>query len=269
MNFLWKKIGTYKILMLSTPFLIYFAADFSMEYMAEYSKKGLCYSTNSVLSEQELRERTIRNWLKAQIKDARENNNKYILKTFLILGSMSSEDVISSIKSKSIMNMQDLAIYQLEEPNDVDKIEPKFLQGEFSFIKHYMYEYIVITPSKSIQLTNSLDVKRQFSNYKIYVADHDRQYVITELDKVIGFGNYFFKVYQYSFSLGYSRKDYAKEIINNDGIYPEQYSKEIINDIKLGKEPSSSHIIVSNCGSVLYKRIQSPTDSSEMLIFNF
>jgi hypothetical protein len=253
----WDKIGTYKILiLLVTPFVIYFAADFSMGYMAEYSKKGLCYSTNSVLSEQELRERTIRNWLKAEVKDAR-NSDSSMLKTFLSPNYMTFEKVVDAVRLKSFDSLELASPYQLVEIDDVDKVSSDFFKKDFSFIikrgqKDYI-DYIHITPIKSLDnILNGKNIRGYFN--------------LNSFEKASGYGSNFFKINKYMIDIGQSRIAliYPKiELLENS------YLSGFYRKIEFIKSSYEHHLVISNCGDVLHRDVPSATSYGDETVYEF
>lgn len=245
----WDRIGTYKILiLLATPFVIYFAALFAMDYMAEYSKKGLCYSTNSVLSEQELRERAIRNWLKAEVKDAR-NSDSSMLKTFLIPNYMTFEKVVDAVRLKSFDSLELTSPYQLVEIDDVDKVSSDFFKKDFSFIrkrgqKDYI-NYIHIKPIKSSDnILNGKNIRGYFN--------------LDSFEKALGYGYQFFKINGYYIDINESRISlrYPKGDLLKDYTYSGFYRRFDVSEVF-----DKYYLVISNCGYILHRDVPSAVTS--------
>jgi hypothetical protein len=227
--------------LLLLPALLAYVA---MVALAEYTKTGSCYRNGSTLSAEELRAQTIRSLLTAEMESsARENKYQIFVQTFLIRRSLTSNDVIDAVVSKSIVNLPKDAAYPLNSDQDVASVDPKFLRGEFSIVR-YGAGNVRIIPSTSLEAVDA-DVARAH-----FDGEQKHGLGLSLLERALGYGNYYFRVEGFRFiNLGCC-KDFYSEFPKN-GITREEYARRIIDSIVTGKQPIRNYLVVSNCGDVL------------------
>lgn len=220
-------------------------AYFAVISLAEYTKTGSCYQNGSILSEEDLHDRTIRNLLTAEMKSsARENKYKTYVKTFLIQRSLTPGDVIDAVASKSIINLPKSAAYQLNTDLDVANVDPEFLRGDFSII-HYS-QSVGIVPSKGIQAVDA-DVARKHLD-----GERKRGFGLSLFERALGYGNHYFRVDVFS-HIDLACCEELSDKYPKDGKPPEWYSRQIIDSIKKGEMPVRRYLVVSNCGDLLHR----------------
>lgn len=234
------KYAVVSLLLLSLVFYLILLA------MAEYTKTGRCYRNGSVLSAEELRTQTIRSLLTEEMEAAeRENTDRIYVEAFLIPRSLTSEDVINAVVSKSIVNLPQEATFPIDTESEIANVDPAFLRGDFSIIL-YGGGYVFITPSGGIEAVDS-KVARKYLDEQRKLGFH-----LSLFERALGYGNHYFQVEAFThINLGCCEDRYVKN--PKGGLSPEWYTREIVRPIKAGKVPKLSHLVVSNCGDVLHR----------------
>jgi hypothetical protein len=229
------------------PTLLVLIAYVAMASLVEYAQTGRCYRNGSTLSTEELHSRAARNLLFAWMEDsARGNEYKPYYHAFLIRKSLTSNDVINAITSKSISNLPQEAVYPLQTDRDVASIAPNFLRGEFSIVRYRSGAYVEIIPSKSIEVVEANAAREFIDGMKT------RGIGLSLLEKVLGYGNHVYRIDYYGFvDLGCCEELYSKH--PKDGKPPEWYARSNIDLLLRGEQPSHRNLVVSNCGEVLQR----------------
>lgn len=216
-----------------------------MEYMAEYTQTGRCYRDGLILSTEELRVRTIRSLLIAEMQTAeRQNTDRPSTKAFLISRSLTSDDVVSAVVSKSIVKLPEEEVYPINNESDIENVHLEFLRSEFSIIR-YGGGNVFITPSRDLEVVNSKVARKHL--------DEERKngLNLSLFERALGYGQLYFQVKNFSFiDLGCCEERYSTD--PKGGISPERYAHEVIRAIKTGNQPARRHLIVSNCGDILH-----------------
>jgi hypothetical protein len=178
-------------------------------------------------------------------ESARENVDKIWIKTFLIRKSLTSEDVIAAIASKSIADIPKEAVYPLNTDRDIAHVDSVFLEGEFSIIQ-FGAGYVRITPSKSINVADA-DVARKNLDGARKVG-----FNLSLVERALGYGNHYFRVDAFwRIPLACCEEIYSKH--PHQGKSQEWYAKQSIDAIVAGQLPRRSYLVVSNCGDVLHR----------------
>ncbi len=228
--------------------------------LAEYTKTGRCYQNGSTLSAEELRERAIRSFLYAQVEEtAQINKYKIYAKTFLIRKSLTPNEVIDAIASKSIANIQQEAAYPLKTDRDAASVDSDFLRGEFSVVRYRTGEYVAIFPSNSLQAVDANSARKVFEDMSAHEVG------LSLFERALGHGNHVFSIdYYRQINLGCCEEFYRK--------YPksdksrEWYTRRDIKAILKGEQPSHYNLVVSNCGEILQRTEESATSGDDIRI---
>lgn len=236
----------FRLLLLAA--LMALLAYFAVVSLAEYAKTGHCYQNGSILSEEDLHDRTIRNLLTAEMKSsAQANKYKTYVKTFLIQRSLTPGDVIDAVASKSIINLPKSAAYQLNTDLDVANVDPEFLRGDFSII-HYSqtFGHVGVVPSRGVKAADA-DIARKHLDGK-----RKRGFDLSLFERALGYGNHYFRVDVFS-HIDLACCEELSGKYPKDGKPPESYSWQIIDSIKKGEMPVRRYLVVSNCGDLLHR----------------
>lgn len=244
------------LLLLILPASLALIVYITIATLNKYAETGGCYRNGSTLSAKELRMRTIRSLLAAEVQSAaRRNVGQVWVRIFLISKSMTSDDVINAIKSKSIINIPDEAAYQLKTDRDVANIDPEFFQGNFSIIQ-FGASSVSIIPSKSI-VAIAPDVAQKDREERRQLPLN-----LSQSESMFGYGSHYFRVHAFRYiDLGCCEPRYSRSPKN--GKSPEWYSRQNIKPIETGKSPSRLHLVVSNCGDLLHRNY----DGDERYLF--
>ena len=233
--------------LLFIPALFSLVAGLIVVSLAEYTETGRCYRNGSILSAEELRMQTIRSLL-ADEKEAaeRENTDRTYVKAFLIPRSLTSEDVINAVVSKSIVNLPKEATFPISTESDVVNVNSKFLHGDFSIIL-YGGGYVFITPSGGIKAVDSKVAQKYL--------DEQRKpgFQLSLFERALGYGNHYFQVDAFShIDLGCCEDRYVKN--PKGGLSSEWYTREIIRRFENRDMLPRSYLVVSNCGDILHRQ---------------
>lgn len=229
--------------LLLLPVVFFPIVRFAMVTMAEYTETGSCYRIGSKLSLEEMRSQTIRSLLTAEMESsARENKYQTWVQTFLIRKSLTSKDVIDAVTSKSIVNLPQMAAYPLNTKEDIARIDPKFLRGEFSIVR-YGAGNVQITPSSGIEAVDAKVVQKRLD------SERRAKFNLSLFERALGYGNNYFQVEAYWFINLACCDEYSTK----DGKTPEWYTRQIVKSIITDEQPVRRHLVVSNCGDVLHR----------------
>lgn len=241
----WLRWLIFLVLFLLIAGLVFLIADYGMESMAEYAQTGQCYQDGSKLSAEELHARVVRNLLTAEMEfSGRVNKYDNWVNIFLIQQSVTPEDVIDAVVSKSIVNWPKEAAYLLSTDEDVANVNAEFLRGEFSIVQ-YGAGNVRIIPSRSLEAVDAGVVQKYLD------GDDEKKpwFAMTLFERALGYGNYYFQIETYGFiDLGCcDSRAHPKP--------PEWYTQQIINSIVTNNQPSRRYLVVSNCGNILHREI--------------
>lgn len=220
----------------------------SMITLAEYAKTGRCYREGSLLSAEELRARAIRSLLSAWMEtSAHLNKDKFRYHSFLIRNSLTPNDVITSIASKSIVNFPQQAAYPLQTDSDVAVVNADFLRGEFSIVRYSAIRYAEIIPSKSLEAVEARSAHKFFEKLDAHGVG------LSLPERAQGFGNHVFRFDLYGFiDVACCEERFSKSFKYDKP--PEWYTQYNIDSILSGEQPSHYNLVVSNCGEILQRQ---------------
>jgi len=213
----------------------------------EQGKAGRCYRDGSTPTPEELRARMMRNLLLAEMEaSARENGDRFRYRTFLIRKSMSPDDVIQAVATRSITTLPEEAAYPINTEREVQNVDSGFLLGEFSIVRYWPVSDAEIIPGKSIRAVGADDAKRFFD------GGEDDGITLSLYEKALGYGSHLYEVDVYwGIDLGCCEKRYFTH--PKHGHPPEWYVQRNIDHIVKGESPSGRHLVVSNCGDILHR----------------
>ena len=240
------------------PMSLALVAGLAMMPLAEHAKTGRCLWEGSTLSggamfsADELRERAIRSILSAEVEEtAQMNKYKIYAKTFLIRKSLTPNEVIDAIASKSIVNIQLEAAYPLKTGRDATSVDSDFLRGEFSVVRYRTGEYVEIFPGNSLQAVDANSAREVFEGMNAHEAG------LSLFERALGHGNHVFRIDSYYIDLGCCEEFYSK--------YPKSdrprdwYARRDIKAILKDEKPSHHNLVVSNCGEILQRTEEAAT----------
>lgn len=212
--------------------------------MAEYTKTGRCYRNGLTLSAEELRTQTIRSLLTEEMEDAeRENTDRIYVKAFLIPRSLTSEDVINAVGSKSIVNLPKEAAFPINTESEIANVDSKFLRGDFSIIS-YGGGYVSITPSGGIKAVDSKVARKYLDERRML------RFQLSLFERALGYGNHYFQLDPFThIDLGCCEERYVKNF--KGGLSPEWYTRESIHRFENREMLPRGYLAVSNCGDIL------------------
>lgn len=214
--------------------------------MANYAEAGQCYWSGSKLTDEELRENMLRNLITAQVRAGeQENNGQKWVETFLIRRSLSGNDVIAAVKSKSVIGLPREAVYLLNTVQDVASVSSEFLRENFSIIQ-YGAGQVSIIPSQDIEATNT-ELAIKYLDEK-----HKHRFNLSFFERITGYGNHYFKVNIYShIELACCEDIYGR--YPKEGKDPDWYTRKNIAYVEAKGKFPHRYLVVSNCGSVLQR----------------
>lgn len=232
------KYAVGSLLLLSLVFYLILLA------MAEYTKTGRCYRNGSVLSAEELRTQTIRSLLTEEMEAAeRENTDRIYVEAFLIPRSLTLDEVINAVVSKSIVNLPQEASFPIDSESEIANVDPAFLRGDFSIIS-YGGGYVSITPSGGIEAVDSKVARKYLGERRIL------GFQLSLFERALGYGNHYLQLESFrQIDLGCCEDRYVKN--PKGGFSREWYTREIINSYKNSELLPRSYLAVSNCGDIL------------------
>ena len=234
------------LMFLVLSILLALIAGLAILSLAEYSETGRCYRTGSILSADELRERAIRSLLTEEMEAAeRENTDRIYVKAFLIPRSLTLDEVINAVVSKSIVNLPKEAALPINTDSDVVNVNSEFLRGDFSIIS-YGGGYVSITPSGGIKAVDSKVARKYLDERRIL------GFQLSLFERARGYGNHYFQLDAFThIDLGCCEDRYVKN--PKGGLSPEWYTREFIHrfENREMREMLRGYLAVSNCGDIL------------------
>ena len=235
---------------LATVFAI-FAAIAAVEYMTEYAKTGKCYRTNSILSAEEMRARVIRNLLIFEMQSAaRRNYGQMWQRNYLVSRDIGSEELIRLIKSKSIINLDQEAVYTAMSAKEIDSIDANFLSSNFSIVKQDSGGMDII-PIKNLAVMGAEEALKLRTDQLV------RGFELSTFEHAFGYGNRRFQFDSYAIPLDCCSPLLIKYPRSHKS--PEWNANQMIDWISTGKLPYRASLDVSNCGEILHRNDQGET----------
>ena len=234
--------------LLFIPAVLLVVASIAMVSLAEYTKTGQCYRTGTTLSAEELREKTIRSLISAEVEETTTRINEYkkYATTFLIPRSLKPNEVIDAIASKSIVDLAKEAAYTLETDGDVARIDAELIREGFSLVTYRKGSFVQIMPSESIQIADANSAARVFADMDAHHAG------LSLFERAQGNGNHVFQIDYYGIDSGCCEEVHSK--FPKHGKSQAQYAQESIDWILRGKKPNHYNLLVSNCGEILQRK---------------
>jgi hypothetical protein len=235
---------------LATVFAI-FAAIAAVEYMTEYTNTGKCYRTNSILSAEEMRARVIRSLLISEMQSAaRRNYGQIWQRNYLVSRNIGSEELIRLIKSKSIVNLDQEAVYRAMSANEIDSIDANFLSSNFSIVKQEA-DAMEIIPIRNLAVMGAEEALKLRTDQLV------RGFELSTFERAFGYGNRRFQLDSYVILLDCCSPSLIKYPRSNKS--PEWHANQMIDSVSTGKFSYRANLVVSNCGEILHRNDQGET----------
>lgn len=227
------------------------AAVAAVEYMNEYTNTGKCYRTNSILSGEDMRARVIRNLLISEMESAaRRNYGQIWQRNYLISRDITSDELIRSIKSKSIINLEQEAAYTAMSKKEIDSINANFLSTNFSIVKQGP-DAVDIIPIRNLVAIGTNEAS------KVRADQHKRGFELTTIERTFGYGDRRFQFDFYVISLDCCSPSLIKNPHSHKS--PEWNANRMIDWISTGKLQRRVNLVVSNCGELLHRNDEGET----------
>lgn len=216
--------------------------------LSEYAESGRCYRSGLVLSKDELRERTIRSLVAAEVATSeRESKYKVHSRTYLTRKSFKPNEVIDAVTSRSIVNIPKAAHY-LSSLDSIGSITSGLPLDEYSIVRNDAGAVRII-PITSIEAVSAEDVRKR--GVRKGAGDLN----LSIFERALGYGNHYFKVDIYwPIDLACCEDTYFRNPKN--GLPPAWYAQQTVSSIMTGKLPSRNYLVASNCGELLRREYE-------------
>lgn len=232
--------------------LVMTAAFAAVGYMTEYTKTGKCYRTNSILNTEDMRERVYISLLATEmLMSVEDSTDKLDVKTFLIPKSLTKEEVIDAIQTKSIIDLPTQAMYSINSHEEIKRLDPKIFRNEFSVVAYGM-GYATITPSNGLTVAPFDDAKRYLD------STQKNGFVLSRLQRALGYGVYHYQLKDRWVIDLLCCQDRDKRSSYSEKS-PEWHSRQMIKSIKEDKKYFEKYLVVSNCGEILHYKVDGMT----------
>ena len=180
----------------------------------------------------------------------RRNKGQIWMRNYLVDKNMTSEEVIRSIESKSIIALPQEALYSPKSAKDIVSIDTKFLVGNFSIVSGDSDSFEII-PIRSLTAMNTIEMQT-------YHTDQRNQGIkLSVFERSLGYGNNNFLFERYTIPLDCCLPTLIRYPRSKKS--PEWHANQIITRISTGKSPNRNNLVVSNCGEILHRNDEGET----------